>query len=95
MLTELEKRALRLYKAPFRYQHGYIFDADGHTVSDTPEEITSGAAARIRGWGRMSHMEEPARLQDALGELVARSLTKYWNETVKELQFEEKSSDAV
>ena len=50
-LTNDEKLALELYKPPFTYRHGYIFDADGNMVGD---QAGDSAATRVRGWGRIS-----------------------------------------
>ena len=74
--TKLRKLALALYKPPFKYMHGYIFDAEGEMVSDEAgQHITE-----IRGWGRISYMDNPETLQDAVGELVAEALTKFWEQ---------------
>lgn len=70
--------ALKLYRAPFRNECGYIWDADGHVVCDDDSEHT-GAAVRIRGWGRIQYKANPEGLHDAMGELVAQALTEFWN----------------
>jgi hypothetical protein len=67
--------ALALYKPPFAFNHGFIFDKDGNMVADGGE---CDRVARIRGWGRISYMENPEKLQDTVGELIAIALTEYW-----------------
>ena len=80
--TELRTRAFALYKPPFRYHAGYIFDADHHMVSDSEEECF---ISRIRGWGRLHGKgamaldpKDAANLQDEVGEMLAEALTAYW-----------------
>jgi hypothetical protein len=75
MNEELKKTALALYKPPFRYSHGFIWDADNRMVADHPAE---GAALRIRGWGYIQYKPEPEQLQDAMGELIAQAMTEMW-----------------
>jgi hypothetical protein len=74
---ELRERVRQLYKPPFRYESGYIFDANGQMVSD--DRGPEGSVQRIRGWGRISYMENAAELQDAVGEVIAEILTKEWS----------------
>ena len=79
----LKRRALGLYTPPFRYECGYIFDRNGAMVAD---EAAMGnyqdAATRIRGWGRIQYLDNPEGLQDAVGEIIADLLSKYWNEDI-------------
>ena len=85
----IERRALDAYYPPFRYdaRGGYIWDAMGEMVADNHELehpslvdslVLKNATLRVRGWGRLSYLEEPAKLQDAIGEHIARALTEYW-----------------
>lgn len=78
MTTELKMReaAFALYEAPFRFDHGYIFDAKGQMVSDDSGE---GIIARVRGWGRIGYMENAEALQDECGAMIAEALTQFWN----------------
>jgi len=80
MSEQLRKAALDLYKPPFQFKYGYIFDANGETFSDTPDELIRASILRIRGWGRIQYLEEfkPEDLQDKVGELCAEALTEYW-----------------
>jgi hypothetical protein len=73
-LSDEETRALSIYTPPFKFERGYVFDSSGHMVGDSslPEEI------RVRGWGRISYMEQPEQLQDKIGEMIANALTEYW-----------------
>ena len=73
MTDDLKAEALGLYRPPFRYEHGYIYDARNYMVADE-----SSHCLRVRGWGRISYLKNPEALQDAAGELVAEALTEYW-----------------
>lgn len=75
---DLKAKALALYKPPFKFDHGYIFDADNQMVADEVEADSMINALRIRGWGRIGYMENPEALQDKVGELIAEALTDYW-----------------
>jgi hypothetical protein len=72
---DLRTQAFELYKPPFRYLHGYVYDADANMVADE-----TAHALRVRGWGRLTHVEaeDHEKLQDAVGELLAEALTFYW-----------------
>ena len=74
-MSELRKVALELYKPPFTYERGYIFDANNRMVADDNAE---SFALRVRGWGRISYEENPEKLQDMAGKLFAEALTLYW-----------------
>lgn len=67
--------ALRLYTPPFRYEHGFIWDATNNMVADNDGQ---DIALRIRGWGRIGYKPDPEKLQDAVGKLMARALTEFW-----------------
>lgn len=77
----IRARALALYQAPFRYDKmgGYIWDSANEMVADKAG-LGAVQVARIRGWGRIGYMEDPDKLQDAVGELIAEALTKLWQE---------------
>lgn len=70
---ELRARALKLYRPPFRHQCGYILDSNGAIVADE-------SVLRVRGWGHISKLENPERLQELAGELMAEAMTKFWRE---------------
>lgn len=76
---DLHARAIALYTPPFRFDFGYIWDAKGQMVADNrvPDE-PEGAALRVRGWGRISYMEDPEALQDEVGNIIAAAMTEYW-----------------
>ena len=74
MTDDLKAKAMGLYCAPFKYVHGYIFDANNNMVADE----AAASCLRVRGWGRISYLKDPEALQDAAGELVAEALTEYW-----------------
>ncbi len=71
---DIDKKALALYKPPFKFVHGYIFDSENQMFADQHET----SVCRVRGWGRLSYMDEPEKLQDAVGEHIAKALTAYW-----------------
>lgn len=75
-LPEFQLQALSLYKPPFKFMCGYIFDGGHNMFADGGD--FSDQAARIRGWGRLGYMENAEKIQDAAGELFARALTELW-----------------
>jgi hypothetical protein len=76
---KLKPEALALYKPPFKFDRGYIFDADSNIASDDGDMTGNlNVAARVRGWGRIQSKPEAADLQDAVGELIAQALTEFW-----------------
>lgn len=70
-------QALACFNPPFRYQSGYIFDADNNMMADMP----GSAICRVRGWGRLQYRTDcdPEALQDMVGILIAEALTNLWN----------------
>ena len=85
MDKRLRERALSLYEPPFRFQYGFIFDKQGNMVADNScgddgevADADGNMLLRVRGWGRISYMEDPERLQDAVGELLVAALNEYW-----------------
>lgn len=89
-IESLRKRALALYKPPFKFQYGYIYDSEGNVVADNSserdEEVTSegNLLLRVRGWGRIGYMENPEQLQDTVGELIVEALNAYWEKSLKD-----------
>lgn len=78
------QRALDLYTPPFNFnRYGYLNDsksqmvADNH-VEDSVEETGKEAMLRVRGWGRISYLPEPEKLQDQIGEILGQALTEFW-----------------
>ena len=55
-----------LIKCPVHYEKRgtYIFDAEHNMV------------ASVRGWGRISYMENPEEKQDAMGEFIAQAINE-------------------
>jgi hypothetical protein len=76
MSIAIREAARKLYRPPFRYECGYIFDADHHMVADQ-----TAHSLRVRGWGRISYMKDPREIQDAVGVLIAEALTAAWAAT--------------
>ena len=85
-LTKIQSAAIDLYKPPFKFECGYIFDSEHNMLADNGgmDELMDGMAARIRGWGRIQYLKDfkPEELQDTVGELVAIALTEYWEKHV-------------
>lgn len=77
--TALRNAAFGLYQPPFRYESGWIWDANNQFVSDEGGPCHYDARmARIRGWGRIQYLPQPERLQDEIGQMVAEALTAFW-----------------
>lgn len=80
----IRQAALDLYKPPFVYEHGYIFDSEHQMVADNGDidEMRDLLVARIRGWGRIQYMDNPpgraAALQDEVGQIVVEALNAFW-----------------
>ena len=81
--TDLRNKSIGLYIPPFRFEHGYIWDAKGQMVADN---LVNGedAALRVRGWGRISYMENPEALQDEVGNVIALAMTEFWERCVSD-----------
>lgn len=77
---ELRQRAFDSCAAPFERVHGYIFDANGNTISDDTAE---GIVTRMRGWGRLHYLDKPEELQDAIGDLIVEALNEFWEKHAK------------
>ena len=60
----MQNRIFSLYRAPFRTDNygNYIWDSKGEMVADFREE---GDTLQIRGWGRISYLEDADNLFDA------------------------------
>ena len=67
--------AIKLYRPPFKFDRGYIFDADSRMVYDNNGMDTMG---RVRGWGRIQYLPNPEELQDKVGEMIAEALNDFW-----------------
>lgn len=59
-----------LYKPPFKYINGKIFDSEDNHVLD------------IRGWGRIQYMDDSETRQDKFGDYVAEILTKAYEKAI-------------
>lgn len=81
--TDLRNKSIGLYTPPFRFEHGYIWDAKGQMVADNHVD-GEDAALRVRGWGRISYMENPEALQDELGNVIALAMTEFWERCVSD-----------
>ena len=68
-MSNLRERAVALYKPPFKFFGGYIWDSEGQMVADNHVD-EDAQILRVRGWGRISYLENPEELQDEVGELI-------------------------
>lgn len=75
--TDLRNKSIGLYTPPFRFEHGYIWDAKGQMVADNHVD-GEDAVLRVRGWGRICYMENPEALQDEVGNVIALAMTEFW-----------------
>lgn len=87
MNEAIRQVALDYLKPPFKFNRGYIFDAEGHKVADDGD--WKNHVVRIRGWGAISYLESPEQLQDMIGTLVAEALTEFWQRDTLRAQRDE------
>jgi len=74
-----KQKALELLKPPFKFECGYIFDsAKNQNVVADDGECELGTMARLRGWGRLSKLDDGEQVQDAIGEVIAEALNQYF-----------------
>lgn len=77
--NDLRTKAIALYTAPFTFERGYIWDAAGRMVADNYRlDEEDGAVLRVRGWGRISYLDDPEALQDEVGNAIAEAMTEFW-----------------
>jgi hypothetical protein len=81
--TDPRKEAMSVYKPPFTFLHGYIYDSQHLMVADdgpiTGEGGVAGAvAARVRGWGKLGYRPDGAKIQDEIGQMMADALNEYY-----------------
>lgn len=87
MSNDLKAQALALYSPPFKFEKGYVWDSKGHMVADDHQGQFNPSALRVRGWGRIVNLKghevrELEALQDAVGELIAKALTEFWEREI-------------
>lgn len=93
----LTERARKLFRPPFRFECGYVWDAAGEMVADNREDKEDAEALpalRVRGWGRIKYLPEPDKLHDETGRLIAEALTKGWPLTQRSTPSGEETSKA-
>lgn len=89
MSKTITQTALDLYKPPFEFKYGYIFDGNGKTFADNScendESVTSSKDGslllRVRGWGHIQKLKtdyDNGDIQDEVGRLIAVALTEFW-----------------
>lgn len=77
--TALRAAAFGLYQPPFRFENGWIWDANNNHFSDDGGPGHYDARmARVRGWGRLQKLPDAERLQDEVGRMIAEALTAFW-----------------
>jgi hypothetical protein len=73
---------MAIYRPPFRFVNGYVYDNQNHVVADhdniSEKLVTGSVCARVRGWGRIGYMPNAAKLQDEVGALIADALNEYY-----------------
>jgi hypothetical protein len=82
-IEQKRKDAMSIYTPPFRYVHGYIYDSNNLMVADDGDmtgekNVKSAIAARVRGWGKISYMQNGAAIQDEIGQMVVDALNQYY-----------------
>jgi hypothetical protein len=78
------KAAMAIYKPPFKHHRGYIYDSQQHMVADD-HDVHAAVAARVRGWGRIGYMQNPEKLPDEVGEMMADALNALYTHQAKPL----------
>lgn len=79
----MRERAIKLYRPPFRFEHGYVYDSNDQMVADAGKDGEPDQLLRVRGWGRISYMREPEALQDEVGKAIAEALTEFWRNALQ------------
>lgn len=74
-VSQIRQTAIDLYKPPFNFIRGYIFDADNQMIADDQGQDT---VARVRGWGRIQKMPNASAVQDEVGQMIADALNAYY-----------------
>jgi hypothetical protein len=78
----IRNAAMAIYRPPFRFVNGYVYDNQNHVVADhdniSEKLVTGSVCARVRGWGRIGYMPNAAKLQDEVGALIADALNEYY-----------------
>ena len=80
------KAAMAVYKPPFKYQHGHIYDSRHFMVADNggvEGGVEGAVASRIRGWGRLGYLPDAEELQDEIGRMMADALNALYANTAK------------
>ena len=78
------KAAMAVYSPPFKYLHGYIYDAQKLMVADNggiddAQSVEGAIAARVRGWGQLGYLPNGAELQDEIGQMMAYALNTLYS----------------
>jgi hypothetical protein len=84
----IREDALKLYKPPFRFEYGYIYDSRNNTVADQGSINESDTTkkmivAQVRGWGRIGYMPNAEALQDEVGAILVDALNAYYAKEIK------------
>lgn len=89
----IRKAAMAVYKAPFKYNHGYIYDSQNLMVADDggygdDNSVSGAVASHVRGWGRLGYLPDGDKLQDEIGQMMADALNLYYEQQIKESALE-------
>lgn len=93
-MKTLEQTAIELYKPPFKFQYGYVYDSNGNCFADinggcddTIETECGSIALRVRGWGRIQYIKgthSPEDIQDQVGKEIVKALNAHWEKKLNE-----------
>ena len=75
-----------LFTPPFKFDETYIYDSKGEMVADSDcnqDVEMNNLGLRLRGWGRLTHMDNAEALHDETGEQIVKALNLYWNDIDK------------
>ena len=86
---DLNQVAVSLFKPPFKYLSGYVWDSANNMVCDDAiqsanEDIATKKShgepvLRLRGWGRIQYLPNAEATQDQVGDIIAKALNLYWS----------------
>lgn len=86
LTDEMKAKVLSIFKPPFSFSIGNIYDCTGRIVADHYTDDEPGALIRMRGWGRLTgkgggmglSSDEAYEIQCAAGQMFAEAFNAYW-----------------